>query len=130
MYLLYRKYSFKYSIQIPLNTDLGRGFYIGHFGNIVINGNAKIGRNFNISNGVTIGQTNRGEKMGCPTIGNSVWLGVNSVIVGNIKIGDDVLIAPNSYVNFDIPSHSIVIGNPARIIMKEFATENYVNNKV
>ena len=65
--------------------------------------------------------------MGAPTIGNSVWIGTNAVVVGKITIGDDVLIAPNSYVNCDIPEHSIVIGNPCRIIPKESATGDYIN---
>ena len=55
-------------------------------------------------------------------------MGVNSTIVGNITIGDDVLIAPNSYVNFDVPPHSIVIGNPGKIIHREKATQDYINN--
>ena len=48
-------------------------------------------------------------------IGNDVWIGVQATIVGKIVIGDDVLIAPNSYVNCDIPSHSVVFGNPCII---------------
>lgn len=53
-----------------------------------------------------------------------MWIGINAAIVGKIVIGDDVLIAPNSYVNCNVPSHSIVIGNPCRIIHKDNATEN------
>lgn len=77
-----------------------------------------------------IGQENRGKRKGTPIIGNEVWIGANAVIVGNIKIGNDVLIAPLSYVNFDVPDHSIVVGNPAKIISKEFATKDYINNKI
>ena len=47
-----------------------------------------------------------------PTIGNEVWIGVNATIVGKVTIGDDVLIAPNAFVNCDIPSHCVVFGNP------------------
>lgn len=77
-----------------------------------------------------IGQENRGKRKGTPIIGNEVWIGANAVIVGNVKIGNDVLIAPLSYVNFDVPDHSIVVGNPAKIISKEFATKDYINNKI
>lgn len=42
------------------------------------------------------------------------------------NIGDDVLIAPLAYVNIDVPSHSIVIGNPAKIIPCEHATKDYI----
>ena len=130
IYFLYRRYYFKYGIQIPLETKISPGFYIGHFGNIVINGGVVIGSNCNISNGVTIGQTNRGEFKGIPYIGNNVWIGVNCVIVGNIKIGSNVLIAPNSFVNFSIPSNSLVLGNPGKIIPKDNATLFYINNKI
>ena len=52
------------------------------------------------------------------------------MIVGNIKIGNDVLVAPLTFVNFDVPDHSVVIGNPAKIIFKENATEGYINKTV
>ena len=89
-----------------------------------------MGKNINLSTGVTIGQENRGKRKGAPTIGNNVWIGPNAVIVGKITIGDDVLIAPLTYVNFDVPSHSIVIGNPGKIIHQDNATEEYINRTV
>ncbi|HET53781.1 MAG TPA: hypothetical protein ENN33_01030 [Ignavibacteria bacterium] len=61
--------SIKYGIQIPVGTEIGSSFYIGHFGNIVVNPNAKIGKNCNIAQGVTIGQSNRGKRKGFPIIG-------------------------------------------------------------
>lgn len=120
----------KTGIQIPTKAKIGKGFYIGHFGTIIINPEAEIGNNVNIATGVTIGKTNRGEKKGVPVIGNNVWIGTNAVIVGKITIGDDVLIAPNAYVNVDIPPHSVVLGNPAVIHTKDHATEGYVNRTV
>jgi serine O-acetyltransferase len=38
------------------------------------------------------------------------------------------LIAPGSFVNFDVPSYSMVIGNPGKIIAKENPTDGYINN--
>lgn len=89
-----------------------------------------MGENINIATGVTIGQENRGARAGTPTIGNNCWIGTNAVIVGNIKIGTDVLIAPLNFVNFDVPDHSIVIGNPAKVIHRENATERYIDRAV
>lgn len=117
-------------IQIPAETQIGEGFYIGHIGRIIINPKAKLGKNINIATGVTIGQENRGIRKGAPTIGNNVWIGTNAVIVGNITIGDDVLIAPLTYINFNVPPHSIVIGNPGKIISKDNATEGYINRTI
>ena len=89
-----------------------------------------MGKNINIHRGVLIGQTNRGGRRGAPVIGDEVWIGINATIVGKVTIGDDVLIAPNSYVNCDVPSHSIVFGNPCIIKHRENATEGYINRRV
>ena len=128
--ILYKVASIFYHIEIPVSTIIGEGLYVGHPYNITINPKAVIGKNVNIHRGVLIGQENRGKRKGTPVIGDSVWIGINAVIVGNVKIGDDVLIAPNSYVNCDIPSHSVVFGNPCVIKHKENATEGYVNRKI
>lgn len=120
----------KYGYQISYATDIGKGFYIGHRGTVIINWTAHLGENVNVAAGVTIGLANRGKRKGVPTIGNRVWIGTNAVVVGKITIGDDVLIAPGAYVNFDVPSHSIVIGNPGVIHARENATEGYIENTV
>ena len=127
---LFERIKQKRGIELSFRTKIGKGFYMGHPFNITVNMGAEIGENCNIHKGVTIGQENRGPRKGAPKIGNSVWIGVNAAIVGKITIGDDVLIAANSYVNCDVPSHSVVYGNPCIIKQKENATESYVNNKV
>ena len=126
---LYRCEAKKLHIEISTNCNIGGGLYIGHAYCITINAEARIGKNCNIHKGVTIGQENRGERKGCPIIGDEVWIGINATIVGKVKIGNDVLIAPNSYVNCDIPDHSVVFGNPCIIKHRENATEGYINNK-
>jgi serine O-acetyltransferase len=128
--LLYRRYGVKYGIQIPLSVQIGKGLLLPHFGGIVVNSQSKIGDNCTLLHNVTIGNTKRGEKKGAPNIGSRVYIGPGAVIVGGITVGDNVLIAPNSYVNLDVPSHSVVIGNPAKIYAKENATDGYVTNAV
>ena len=108
----------------------GGGLYLGHPYGITVNSGAMLGMNVNLHKGCTIGQENRGKRKGTPTIGNCVSVGINSSIVGKITVGDDVLIAPNTYVNFDVPSHSIVLGSPGRIIPREGATDDYIVNRV
>jgi serine O-acetyltransferase len=127
---LLHKYKYKFGYEIPLNLKIGRGIYINHLGGIAINPETVIGNNINLTKGITIGQINNGLKKGAPTIENSVWIGANATIVGKIRIGNNVLIAPNSYINFDVPDNSIVIGNPGQIISKENATEGYINHLV
>ena len=102
------------------------GFYLGHPYGITINPSAVIGEKCSLHKGVTIGQENRGNRKGAPIIGDRVWIGVNATIVGKIIIGEDVLIAPNTFVNCDVPPHSIVIGNPCKIVQKENATVGYI----
>ena len=119
----------KYGLEI-LSRNIGEGLYIGHAHNINVHPHAVIGKNCNLNKGCTIGRENRGERNGVPTIGNDVWVGSNAVVVGKVVIEDDVLIAPNAYVNFDVPSHSIVVGNPGKIISRDNATEEYITYKV
>lgn len=125
-----KRLSDKTKIQIPARTNIGEGFYIGHLGRVIIHPDAVLGKNVNLGTGVTIGMENRGKRKGAPVISDNCWIGTNAVIVGNVKIGSDVLIAPLTYVNFDVPDHSIVIGNPGRIIGKENATADYICNRV
>ena len=120
----------KLHIEIFPETQIGEGLYIGHAYCITVNPKAKIGKNCNIHRGVLIGQENRGKRIGTPVIGDNVWIGINAAIVGNVNIGNDVLIAPNTFVNCDIPDHSVVFGNPCQIKHKDGATENYINNRV
>ena len=126
---LFRIHSLRRGLEISYTTKIGRGLYLGHAYNITINPDAQIGNNCNIHKGVVIGQTNRGKRKGVPIVGNRVWIGINAAIVGNITIGDDVLIAPNSFVNVDVPSHSVVYGNPCIIKHRDNATEGYINNE-
>ena len=83
-----------------------------------------------MNKGCTLGRENRGIREGAPVLGDNVWIGTNSVVVGKVYIGNDVLIAPNAYVNFDVPDHSIVLGNPGRIIKKENATDSYITMRI
>ena len=110
--------------------NIGEGLFLVHAFSITVNPNCVIGKNVNLHKGVTLGEENRGERAGFPTIGNRVWIGVNSTVVGNVRIGDNVLIAPNTFVNFDVPDDSIVIGHPAKIIRDKNATEAYINRVI
>ena len=74
-WFILRHYHYKYGIELPRGTKVGEGLYIGHFGGIIISGGAVIGRNCNISQGVTIGVAGRGEKRGIPIIGDGVYIG-------------------------------------------------------
>lgn len=117
-------------VEFFVDNIIGYGLYLGHPYGITINADAIIGNNVNLHKGVTIGQENRGKRKGAPHIGDYVWVGVNATIVGNITVGNNVLIAPNTFVNRDIPDNSIVFGNPCIIKHDDHATDGYINNAV
>jgi serine O-acetyltransferase len=112
-------------ISIPASAIIGQSFYIGHFGGIIINGNAIIGENCNISQGVTIGVSGINEKRGTPIIGNNVYLGANSVVVGKIVIEDNVLIGACSLVTTDVAENSVMLGVPA-VKISENSSDGYI----
>ena len=128
--LILKKYSSKYGLEISTDATIGKGFYLGHPYNITVAGGVVLGDNVNLHKGCTIGRENRGQREGVPTIGNCVAIGINATVIGNIHIGDDVMIAPNSFVNFDVPDHSVVIGNPGVIHSKNDATKGYIAFRV
>ena len=120
------RFSEKSGIMLYENMNIPKGLIIGHPGPIIINGEASFDGNLFLTHGVTIGRDIRGKRAGAPHFGKNVCIRCNSTVVGGITIGDDVLIAPNTFVNFDVPSHSIVIGNPASIHHRENATEGHI----
>ena len=122
LYLLSRKYG----IEVSNTARIGHGIYLGHPYNITIGSNVVIGDNVNLHKGCTVGSIMSGSRAGSPVIGNCVFVGINATVVGGITIGDDVMIAPNAFVNFDVPSHSVVVGNPGMIHPKQDATKNYI----
>jgi serine O-acetyltransferase len=103
-------------IALPFTAKIGKGFYIGHFGGIILGTEAIIGEYCNISQGVTIGQSGRNYKQYTPVIGNRVYMAPGAKLFGEIKIGDDVAIGANAVVNIDLPNNAVAVGNPAKIV--------------
>lgn len=129
-WLFYRHMKMKYGFELESDCHVGYGLLIVHLGGIKVNSKAVIGNNCTLFSGCVIGSVRDGKRAGTPVLGNDVYVGVNSAIIGGITIGDDVVIAPNSFVNIDVPSHSIVFGNPAIVKHKDNATKFYTYNKV
>lgn len=105
-------------IWIDPHAQIGGGLYINHFGTIWVNPGVVIGRFCNLRHGVTIGLGGTDEGRGVPTLGDRVNIGPYAVIVGRIKIGDDVGIGANSLVVSDLPDRAVAVGVPARIISR------------
>jgi serine O-acetyltransferase len=105
-------------IELPCETKVGRRLRIDHFSDIIISGDAVIGDDVIIRNGVTIG-LRKADDRGSPVIGNRVDIGAGAKLLGKIRIGDDVIIGANAVVIEDVPSGCLAVGVPARIIPRK-----------
>ncbi|AUD07625.1 serine O-acetyltransferase [Spirosoma pollinicola] len=101
-------------IDISDTTIIGENFNVFHGHGLVINRQTVIGNNVTVRQNTTVGSAKDNGKS--PVIGNNVNIGANSVVIGNITIGDNSLIAAGSVVLKDVPSNTVVAGNPAVVI--------------
>ena len=106
----YRFTLMRYMLHIEMwaPTKIGKGLYVGHPFCIGVNPRATIGENCNIHKSASVGQENRGPRKGYPTIGNYVWLGMGSTIVGNVTIGNDVfaLVKGDAEITITLPENA------------------------
>lgn len=110
------------------NIEFGENFYANH--NLIILDPAlvKFGDNvfiapncgfYTAGHPINKDERNEGLEYAKPiTIGNDVWIGGNVVVLPGVTIGDNVVIGAGSVVNRDIPSNSVAVGNPCRVIKK------------
>lgn len=109
------------NIEIPWSLKVGRGFEVHHGHGLVINGETVIGNGCKVRHTTTIGNKKVSDSSysKCPKIGNNVDIGAHVCILGDISIGDNVVIGAGSIVVKDVPPNCVVAGNPARVI-REF----------
>lgn len=110
-----RKLSYKLGFQIAENV-FGPGINIYSYGTIITNPNAKVGAHCTIYPGVTLGGK---VENGYPIIGDNCFIGLGSKILGGIRIGDNVYIAPNAVVVKSVEDNCVVGGVPAKVIKKK-----------
>ena len=119
----------KYHFGIPEYADIGPGLYINRFGGVYVHGDCVIGENFNINHMTLLGQTNRGERAGVPSIGDRVAIGVGASVLGAVHVGHDSVIGTSAVVTKDVPPRSVVVGIPGRVVSSE-GSSDYVNRQV
>lgn len=122
-----RKLLTKRGIELDFNGNIGEGLVLAHPWGITVNSRAVLGRDCVLFKGCTIGSIRSGKREGVPKLGDRVVVGCNAFVCGGITIGSDVLIAANAFVDFDVPSNSVVIGNPGVIHHKDNPCRDYVN---
>ena len=121
--LLLHRYSYKWSIEIPWGTEIGPGLQVVHCSGIVISVKVRLGRNCTISQGVTLGLTERGLKQGAPVVGDDVYIGPGAKIIGNVHVGNNVAIGANCVVTGDVSDNAVVVGVPGKTISFAGAAE-------
>ncbi len=110
--------NFRLKAYIEINTlSIGPGLRIYHGDGIVIASGAVIGRGMTLEHQVTIGNRigHEGE-LGCPTIGDDVFIGVGAKVLGAIHIGNNVRIGANAVVLHDVPNDATVVGIPGKVV--------------
>lgn len=107
-------YSIRLGFDIPINV-FGPGLNIHHWGCIVVNAWARVGKNCNLQQGVTIGMNLGGNASA--TIGDNVFIGTGAKIIGDVYIANGCIIGANAVVTKDFrEENSIIAGCPAKVI--------------
>jgi serine O-acetyltransferase len=106
------------NIDIHPGAKLGRRFFIDHGAGVVIGETAEIGDDVTLYHGVTLGGTtwNKGKRH--PTLGNGVIIGAGAKILGAISLGDSVRVGANSVVVRDVPAQRTVVGIPGKVVLR------------
>jgi len=115
--LKFRKISLKLGFSIPINV-FGPGLSIPHYGSIIVNPNAKIGRNCRIHAGTNIGM----HKGVAPTIGDNVYIGPEAILFGGIEIVSNVSIGANATVTKSITEENVVVVGTSSSVIKHNST--------
>lgn len=101
-------------IELPCETQMGRRCRIDHFCGIFVSGDAVLGDDVILRQGVTIGLRHTNVR-GSPNIGDRVDIGAGAKLLGPITVGHDSVIGANAVVIKDVPPNSIAVGVPAVI---------------
>jgi serine acetyltransferase len=110
-------------IKLDYTVLVDRKAKIEHFGGMIL-GARQIGNGVIIRPNTILGIRHPADLNAKPTIEDDVEIGAGAVIVGDITIGRGSFIGANSVVYFDVPPHSRVVGNPAKIITKKRVSES------
>ncbi|KAK9164693.1 hypothetical protein Syun_005595 [Stephania yunnanensis] len=105
-----------FGVDIHPAAKIGDGILLDHATGVVIGETTVVGNKVSLMQGVTLGGT--GKEIGDrhPKIGEGALIGASATILGNIRIGEGAMIAAGSLVLKDVPPHSMVAGNPAKVV--------------
>jgi serine O-acetyltransferase len=114
--LCYRHVRNVYGIDLPCTVKLGERVVIEHSSGIIVHGNAEIGDDSILRQGVTLGNRYMDKPLDAPRLGKRVNVGAGAKILGAVTIGDDAQIGANAVVLEDVPACATAVGVPARLV--------------
>ena len=112
-------------IYISPTVRIGRGFFVGHFGQIFIGADTTIGENCNVAQGVTLGYAFFNGKWGVPHLGDRVFIAAGAKIIGPIHLANGTVVGANAVVTKDTEENSVMAGVPAKVISFK-GSETYI----
>lgn len=115
-FLISRYVSLAFDIRLQLSAQIGAGLYIGHFGNIHLH-QCTVGSHCSIAQSVHIHPADDGIQ---PVVGDRVWIGAHAQIVGPYRIENGSTISAGAVVKRDIPEKTLCLGNPGRVVMRDY----------
>ena len=110
-------------ISISPDCRIGPGLYIGHFGQIILHSDVVMGRDCNLSQGVTLGLAQRDGRWGVPTVGDRVYIAPGAKVIGPIHLADGTVVGANAVVTRGTEPDEVVAGIPARVISTRGSAE-------
>lgn len=127
--MFYRLRSRTLGFDVHASAEIGPGLYLPpHPGGVVVHSLARIGKNCNLHQGVTIGRKHRGRQEGAPSVGDEVWIGPGAKLVGAITVGDGAVIGPNCVVSEDVPAGG-VLAAPRPTLLSTAGSAGYIKNR-
>lgn len=141
--IIYRICSYKKRVELLRRDGVIIGENCEIFGSVKFGSEPyliKLGKNVRVTSNVQFfthdgglwvlrnnGKLKDADKFGMIKVGDNVHIGANAVIMPGVTIGDNVIVGVGSIVTKDIPSNSVAVGIPARVI--ETIDEYYEKNK-
>ncbi len=105
---------------VEISGDIDGGLFVSHYHSVICP--EKTGKNFRVGPGAAIFGDN-----GAPTFGDNVYVASNSAVIGNIRIGSNVIIGAGSVVTHDLDANAVYVGNPVRCVKKIDADEKLLD---
>ena len=103
-------------IYLSPTAKIGKGFFVGHFGQIFIGADTTIGEDCNVAQGVTLGYAYNKGKWGVPHLGDRVFLAAGAKVIGPIHLANGTVVGANAVVTKSTEENAVMVGVPAKAI--------------